>query len=93
MAEFKKAELKVVEQDVPKYDPSKSYKWEPTDKFILSGLEFDQIFKSLRALSQAPEFQQFLALQAGLKTVEEVFIQAVEAGVVVEMKETQEGQI
>lgn len=94
MAKFKKApELKKVETNEPKYDPTKSYKWEPTDEFILTGLEFDNVFRSLRGLSQAPEYQRFLQLQEGLRTLEAIFVEAVEAGLVREMEPPAEGQI
>jgi len=58
------------------------YRWEPTDKFILSGLEFDLIYRGLRANLQDPAFVRVATVVKALETADGVFKQGVDAGVI-----------
>lgn len=58
------------------------YRWELDDKFILTGLEFDLIFKGLRANLQDPNFVRVATVVKALETVDGVFKQGVEAGII-----------
>jgi len=69
-----------------KYDPSKKYKWEHNDTFVMSGTDFGAIMNGLATFLHiyGPPVklaeQAFEAAQNALKT-------AVEGGVAVEMPE------
>lgn len=74
MAEFEKTSA---EQPKPT-----NYRWDPTDKFILTGLEFDLIYNGLRANLNDPNFIRVASIVKALETVDGVFKQGVEAGVI-----------
>lgn len=63
-----------------KFDPNKSYRWNKDDQFILTGAEFDLIYKALQARAVNPEFQRFIVEFEALKLVESIFIKGVESG-------------
>lgn len=59
-----------------------NFKWEPTDKFILTGIEFEVIYNGLRAQTQDPVFQRALHTIKALEAAEGIFRQGIEAGVI-----------
>lgn len=51
---------------VPKFDPTKSYQWDPNDHFTISGAELDAWYKGLTVMAATQEFQRFVHLQRAL---------------------------
>lgn len=79
MAEFIKAGETQTEKFT--YSPGKNYRWQPDDKFILTGLEFGAILTALRGYSKDPEFIKVANTLQALEVAERIFISAVEAGI------------
>lgn len=69
----------------PKYDPSKNYKWEETDVFTLTGVEFAYLYKTIKIhVSQgqgAPAIDMVKIHEILNKTLEE----GVASGIIVEV--------
>lgn len=63
------------------FDPKKNYKWEPEDRFILTGIEFGMITAALRGFTKDPEFQKYAAIARALEVTNNILISAVEEGV------------
>ncbi len=84
MAELRNKPTK--QEKVAEFDPTKNYKWEPDAEFVLSGAEFDLLYKALRGNLQTPEFVAHVNQYEALKLVEKTFISGVEAGVITEME-------
>lgn len=77
----KVAQAKNRVKTAPVYDPTKPYKWEPTDEFVFSGQEFGYMYNSLM-VKKAELIQQLdmlTLLEAKLK-------KAVEDGVATEQE-------
>lgn len=72
-----------------KYDPMKTYTWEPTDVFEITGEQFGGMLNILRGIVGTPEAAKVFAAEHAIKQFELVMKKAVEAGVIVEMPEPQ----
>ena len=67
-----------------KYDPSKTYSWQPTDKFELTGEQFGLILNTLRGIINTPEAQNILMANRANEEIEKIVATAVEDGKMVE---------
>lgn len=66
------------------FNPSKSYQWEPTDKFEISGMEFNILLQSLRAVLRTEDAMRILLIKEASDNLENVLKKAVNSGVVKE---------
>jgi hypothetical protein len=66
------------------FRPNAAYSWEPTDEFVLTGLEIDAINKALSAIAQDPVFQRHAVVYEGLVAFTNFFKTAVEEGAITE---------
>lgn len=66
------------------FNPQASYSWEPTDEFILTGLEIDKINKALAAAASDKDFQKNVVIYEGLVAFNQFFRTAVEEGAIKE---------
>ena len=66
------------------FKPNASYSWEPTDEFVLTGLEIDKINKALSAAASSPDFQKNVVIYEGLLAFNSFFRGAVEEGAIKE---------
>jgi hypothetical protein len=73
--------------EVPVYDPSKKYTWQPDSQFVLSGNEFGMLLNSLRGIVSTPEARVILRAADAADAIESVMAKAVESGLVVEYPE------
>jgi len=69
------------------YDPRKQYRWEPTDKFYLTGEQFAIILNGLRRVIMTEEAQSFLFAAKANDVIEDLMAENVKNGVIKE-KET-----
>jgi len=67
-----------------KFDPTKNYKWEPTDIFTLSGQEFGLILQTLRAFLSTESSQIVLRAAKANEIVDGLLARGVESGIVKE---------
>ncbi len=72
----------------PKYDPTKNYKWEPTDEFTLTGAEFADLYNISRDMVNKPEGVSILHKVRIFDILQKVFITGVEQDVIVEQEAT-----
>jgi len=73
--------------EVPVYDPSKKYTWQPDSQFVLSGNEFGMLLNSLRGIVSTPEARVILNAASAADVIESVMAKAVETGLVIEYPE------
>ena len=66
------------------FDPNKSYKWQPTDKFEVSGNDFALILNTIRAILSTEDAQKIILANEANKAAEGILGKGVEAGFVVE---------
>lgn len=71
---------------VPKFDPTKSYQWDPNDHFTISGAELDAWYKGLTVMAATQEFQRFVHLQRALIVMNDFIKDAVEQDLVKEVE-------
>jgi hypothetical protein len=69
-----------------KYDPNKQYKWEETDKFVFNGNQFGLLLNTLRNVISTPEAQQILLAAKAETEMSKILSEAVENGIVKEVK-------
>jgi hypothetical protein len=69
------------------YDPSKQYKWKPTDVFYIPGNDFGILLHSLRSVLSTPEARVIMLAERANDIMETTLARAVEAGIAVESKE------
>lgn len=74
------------------FKPNAQYSWEPTDEFVLTGLEIDKINKGLSAMAQSPEFQRHALLYEALLAFNQFFRTAVEEGAISEQPQEKEAE-
>jgi hypothetical protein len=82
--------MKVVNdgEQTPQYDPSKKYRWSPSDEFTFSGSEFGVVLNALRALVSTQEAQRIILADKASEIMEMALARAVENGTVKEDNET-----
>lgn len=68
------------------YNPNKRYTWLPTDKFILNGEQFGVVLNTLRNILGTPEAAKILMADRANQAIEEVMAEAVNKGIIKEMK-------
>jgi hypothetical protein len=73
--------------EVPVYDPSKKYTWQPDSQFVLSGNEFGMLLNSLRGIVSTPEARVILRAADAADVIESVMAKSVESGLVIEYPE------
>ena len=69
---------------MPKYDPSKQYKWEENKEFSLNGNQFGLVLNTLRNYLAKPESQEVIIMLKAEKEMTSLLAGAVEDGSVVE---------
>lgn len=62
------------------YDPMKSYKWEPDDQFVFSGIEFDKLYRIVKYKYYQNELTP-AAVTEMYSLLQEKFIDSVEKGI------------
>lgn len=62
------------------YDPSLSYEWSPEEKFEITGMEFEYIFKSLTEFLNSPESVKVLRALETHQILEAKLKEGVEKG-------------
>lgn len=72
-------------QESPVFDPSKNYKWEPEDEFVLGGLDYDILYKTLREATLQPAGTSALAIVESFRILERLLVQGVESGLIKEV--------
>jgi hypothetical protein len=73
--------------DNPKFAPGKSYKWEPTDDFILNGEEFSFLLETMRLLATTADGVIPVNKVKAHAIFENMLVQGVEGGVILEQVE------
>ena len=68
-----------------KYDPSKQYKWEETDEFVMTGNQFGLMLNAIRNYLSKPESQEVMLMQKAESEMTKLLIEGVESGVVIEV--------
>ena len=68
-----------------KYDPSKQYKWEETEKFVMNGNQFGLMLNAFRNFLSKPESQEVMLMIRAEKEMTSLLQSAVESGEVVEI--------
>ena len=72
------------ELDLPKFDPSKHYKWDEGTKFLVEGGEFGAILNGLRIILSSPEAKRIFAVKNAHDALMISLERAVEVGLVKE---------
>jgi hypothetical protein len=81
------SEIIDLQQQGPKFDPTKKYTWGTDAKFVLDGGDFGMLLNAMRAVINTKEAQTILLAKQAEDVLEETLAAAVEAGVVVEVPE------
>ena len=68
----------------PTFQPNKNYQWQPTDEFILTGVEFDHLYKTSREAALNPVGATAQAYTVQFEILQRLFTKGVEAGVIKE---------
>ena len=66
----------------PKYDPKKSYEWDSEASIIIKGSEFMAIREALNQELQNPEFIKHVKIYKALESIESIFKDSVEDGII-----------
>jgi hypothetical protein len=69
-----------------KYDPQKSYTWQPEDKFELSGSQLGMILNTFRAVLSSPLILMIKNIEQANIAVEEIMANGVEVGIIKELQ-------
>lgn len=62
------------------YDPSVAYQWLPSDKFEITGMEFEYMFKFLTDFLNTPESSKVIRAYETHKILEQKLKEGVEEG-------------
>ena len=73
--------------EVPMYDPTKKYTWQPDAQFTISGNEFGMLLNSLRGIVSTPEARVILRAADAADVIESIMAKSVESGLVIEYPE------
>lgn len=65
-----------------KFDPSKSYEWDPNDEIVITGKQFQIIREALTNELKKPEFIEAVRKYEALKVVEDIFSDSVDSGII-----------
>ena len=68
-----------------KYDPSKQYKWDESDKFVMNGNQFGLMLNAFRNHLAKPESQEVMLMMKAEAEMTKLLASAVEEGTVLEM--------
>jgi hypothetical protein len=71
---------------VAKYNPEMRYRWNPSDKFTVSGGEFGVLLNAVRTLLNTPEAKTIFMAQRASDVLERLMQEGVESGKIVEDK-------
>lgn len=66
------------------FDPNKSYKWEPTDIFELTGQQFAVIYHMMNEMVTQPGGAAISRIIEANKVVSDIFLEGIDQGVIVE---------
>ena len=80
-------DLNQAQQEGPKFDPTKKYRWHTDATFTLTGNEFGQLLNALRVVTNTKEAQAIILAKEAGDILENTLINAVEKGVAVEIPE------
>lgn len=81
------AKIKAGVDTKPKFDPTKNYQWNPEEEFVLSGLQFDKLYKYAKYAYENPQDLPAVAKHEAFSILHALFVAGVEAGAVVEYVE------
>lgn len=70
---------------MPKYDPSKQYKWEETDEFVLTGDKFGLVLNAFRRILAKEESQTIIMMARAEAEMTKILEEGVESGKVKEI--------
>lgn len=79
--------IKKEEEVKPEFNPAKKYTWSKDAQFTLSGGEFGLILNALRGVVSTQEAQALFLANEAVGAVENILGNAVEGGLVKEIKE------
>lgn len=71
---------------IPQFKQNANYEWDPAEKFVILGEELSIIMKSLQSAGDVPEFRRYAAIYQGLSTINNIFKEGVEQGMIKEVK-------
>ncbi len=74
-----------VQTEIPAYDPTKKYKWAPTDQFTILGSDFGLILNALRAILSTQEASRILLASDAHDAIERMMAENVAAGIIKEV--------
>ena len=72
------------------YDSSKSYKWDPSASFTISGREFGLFLNTCRAILNTEEAARIFLVQECAQMLEKQLAAGVESGIVTEQEAKKE---
>jgi hypothetical protein len=84
------AKIKAGQTKSPKFDPTKNYQWNPEQEFVISGLQFDKLYKYAKFAYENPQSLPAAAKHEQFAILHELFIAGVEAGEIVEYTEPED---
>lgn len=76
----------MIETEKPIYDPTKKYRWNPSDNFTISGGEFGVVLNAFRSILNSPDAQRILLAERASQYMEKLMAEAVENGIAIEIK-------
>jgi hypothetical protein len=77
--------------EISKYDPKKTYRWEPNAEFSLTGIEFDRLYQIIKVKYYQGEVPP-VAVAEMYNILHEKFIDSVNKGVSKELQQEVEKQ-
>jgi len=69
----------------PPYDPNKQYKWEPEDKFEISGKDFGLLLNTVRAILGTEQAAHIRLMLQCNDLIENLMAKNVEKGIIIEI--------
>lgn len=80
-----------MENNTITFDPQKSYKWEPTDKVVLTGEVFGALLSTIRSIDNTELSMMFKAVNSLNNVLHQVVKENVESGLFQEDIKTPDG--
>lgn len=76
-----------------KFDPSKQYRWEPTDQFELTGADFNLAYNTLLDYVNTPEVRRVMRMVRTFEMMHQKFVNKVDDGTIKPVDPEQEGDM
>jgi hypothetical protein len=77
----------------PTYDPQKKYRWEPTDQFVINGVEMSALINATRSILNTPEARLIMDAMRANDVAERALAKLVESGIVKEIQPEKTGKL